>query len=262
MSISIIAIMSRWRSSGAAAQDWDLWERRTRKVLLAKQEKGQNQAAERGSWPTDGPFRSPGGRLMTTSLALLTLQTCARTDKLPPPARELKPRELAVLYDTLADKDFVEARRALRALAAAPRDSVPFLRTALKPVPLVEGQRIQRWIADLDSDEFAVRQRAAAELEKLGEMAHPALRKALANKPTVETRRRIEQVLEATELSEPTPARRQALRAVEVLIQAETPDAHRVLETLASARTRRAFDSGSQSRSPASAFALDQGRPR
>ena len=111
---------------------------------------------------------------------------------------------------------------------------MPFLRTALKPVPLVEGQRIQRWIADLDSDEFAVRQRAAAALEKLGEMAHPALRKALANKPTVETRRRIEQVLEATELSEPTPARRQALRAVEVLIQAETPDAHRVLETLAS----------------------------
>ena len=132
-------------------------------MLLAKQEKGQNRQRGRGSWPTDGPFRSPGGRLMTTSLALLTLQTCARTDKLPPPARKLKPRELAVLYDTLADKDFVEARRALRALAAAPRDSVPFLRTALKPVPLVEGRRIQRWIADLDSDEFAVRQRAAAE---------------------------------------------------------------------------------------------------
>ena len=110
-----VTLALQWRGGA----DWDLWERRTRKVLLAKQEKGQNQAAERGSWPTDGPFRSPGGRLMTTSMALLTLQTCARTDKLPPPARELKPRELAVLYDTLADKDFVEARRALRALAAA-----------------------------------------------------------------------------------------------------------------------------------------------
>ncbi|HWG47811.1 MAG TPA: sigma-70 family RNA polymerase sigma factor [Gemmataceae bacterium] len=140
--------------------DWDFWEPKIRKILLDKQDQGQKQAADRGSWPTTGEqMAAVGGRLMMTSLALLTLQTCARTDKLPPlPARELKARELAKLYDTLGDKDFVEARRALRTLASSPRYSLPFLSKTLRPVPPLDTPRIERWIADLDADEFVVRQ--------------------------------------------------------------------------------------------------------
>jgi RNA polymerase sigma factor (sigma-70 family) len=225
-----LALALRQRGGG----DWDFWEARIRKYVLDNQDQGKTRAAQRGSWPTTGePMAAAGGPIMMTALALLTLQTCARMDQLPPmPARELKPRELANLYDTLGDMDFVSARRALRTLAASPRYSVPFLRTALKPAPPVDVQRLERWIADLNSDEFAVRQKATAELEKLDELAHPALRKARANKPTVEVRRRIEQILETTEAND-TPAQRQALRAVEVLIQAGTPEARRVLETLA-----------------------------
>jgi len=78
-------------------------------------------------------------------------------------------------------------------------------------------------------------------LEKLGELAHPALRKTLANKPTVETRRRIEQVLETTELENTTPAQRQALRAVGVLERIGTADAQRVLKSLAMGATEARF---------------------
>jgi RNA polymerase sigma factor (sigma-70 family) len=215
--------------------DWALWEKRIRAYVLDKQDQGANRAAARGSWPPgDPPYGGPGGRLLMTSLALLTLQTCARTDKLPPwPARALKGRELAALYALLGDEDFVKARRALRTLAASPEDSVPFLGAALRPAPPVDAGRIKRLIADLESDSFAVREQATAELKKLAELAHPALRQALADKPTLEVRRRIEQVLEATDLDKGSAAQRQTVRAVEVLVQAGTAEARRLLEKLA-----------------------------
>jgi hypothetical protein len=92
---------------------------------------------------------------------------------------------------------------------------------------------MERLIADLDNDKFAVREKATVELERLGERVQPALRKALTNNPSLETRRRIEQVLEATDPENRGPAQRRALFAVEVLVQAGTPEARRLLETLA-----------------------------
>jgi RNA polymerase sigma factor (sigma-70 family) len=211
--------------------DWEFWEPRMRKLLLDRQ--APKDEAEHGSWPTAGEqMAASGGRLMMTSLALLTLQTCARADRVPAiPGRELTPRELANLYDSLSGRDFVEARHALRTLAASPRSTVPFLQKVLRPVPPADGRQIERWIADLDSEDFNVRQRATKELEKLDDLAHPALHKALANRPTAEARRRIEQVLEATEAGG-SPAQRRAVRVVQVLVQVGSPEARRLLEGL------------------------------
>jgi hypothetical protein len=216
-------------------EDWDFWEPKIRQLLEERQDQGREMLDKKGSWPTAGePYAQACGRVMTTSLALLTLQTCARDDKRPPlPARDLKPRDLGDLYTSLGDEDFVKARHVLRTLASSPGRSVPFLRDSLKPVPAVDARRLEQLIADLESDRFAVRQKATADLEKLGELAHPALRVALAGKPALEVRRRIEQVLEATATSHSTPAQRRGVRAVEVLVQVGTPEARRLLETLA-----------------------------
>lgn len=215
--------------------DWDSWESKIRTYLLDRQDQGKDRPADRGSWSASGsPLGAAAGRLLMTSLASLMLQTCARTDKLPPwPARRLRGQELEDLYAALGDKDFVAARRALRTLAAAPEDSVPFLRRVLRPAPPLDAPRVKRLIAELDDDSFAVRQRATTELKKLAERAHPALRRALTAKPTLEARLRIEEVLEATDLDIDTGLQRQAARAVEVLVQAGTTEAHRLLETLA-----------------------------
>ena len=85
-----------------------------------------------------------------------------------------------------------------------------------------------RLLANLDSAEFAVRESATRELEKLGETALPGLHKALANQPSLEVRRRIEQIL--TRL--PTIDVR-LLRAVEVLEHIGSREARHVLQALA-----------------------------
>jgi RNA polymerase sigma factor (sigma-70 family) len=67
--------------------------------------------------------------------------------------------------------------------------------SALKPRP-VDRQQFDKWLRDLNSDSFPTRAAATAELQKLGNDAKPLLNAALAAKPTVEMRRRIESLLD------------------------------------------------------------------
>lgn len=60
-----------------------------------------------------------------------------------------------------------------------------------------DSEKITRWIADLDNNQFAVREKATRELEKLGESAQPALRKALEDHPKSEARKRLERLTES-----------------------------------------------------------------
>jgi hypothetical protein len=91
---------------------------------------------------------------------------------------------------------------------------------------------LEQFLADLDSDRFAVRQRAGEELEKFGELAGPAFEKVLAGRPSAEVRRQVEK-LAARCAPAGTPERLRALRAVEVLEYVGTAEARRLLETLA-----------------------------
>jgi RNA polymerase sigma factor (sigma-70 family) len=139
----------------------------------------------------------------------------------------------ARLWEELAAPDAARADRAMRVLAATPGQALPLLRERLRPVVRPEAQQVKRLLADLDSDPFAVRQQAARELEELGELAEPALRQALEGRPSAEVRRRIEGWLREWEDGVPAPERLRVLRAVEVLENVGSPEARRLLETLA-----------------------------
>jgi len=65
----------------------------------------------------------------------------------------------------------------------------------LRPLLGIDAKRIAGLISELNSDDYATREKATLELEKLAELATPALRKALTNSPSLEARRRIERVL-------------------------------------------------------------------
>ena len=145
------------------------------------------------------------------------------------------PRELESLWADLGTDDPAKAHRAITALVAMPAQTVPFLQQRLRPVPAADPRRLTRLIADLDSSRFSVRQKAAQELEWLGEPAGPSLRQALQGRPSSEVRRRIEQILETHKVQRlhPPPGQRRLSRAVEVLEQIGNPGARRLLADLA-----------------------------
>jgi RNA polymerase sigma factor (sigma-70 family) len=143
------------------------------------------------------------------------------------------PAETETLWNDLAGGDAVKAYDALCALAARPETSARWLKQHLHPVPEIDRARIARLIRDLDSNQFADRQQATDELEKLGELAAPALRQALTGQPSLEVRQRIERLLEKEASQDPSPERLRSGRAVEVLEAIGTTAARQVLGDLA-----------------------------
>jgi WD40 repeat protein len=125
------------------------------------------------------------------------------------------------------------AFRAVTVFASNPRDALELLQQ-IKPAPGVDPKHLAQLVADLDSVDFKSRQQANAALEKLGDLAEPALRMALENNPSLETRRRVERLLDLILGDQPPPAQVQrALRGVWILEQIATPEARRLLQTLA-----------------------------
>jgi WD40 repeat protein len=88
-----------------------------------------------------------------------------------------------------------DAARALKRAAATPEKAVAFLTERLARVQDCEG-RAAVLLADLDDDRYAVREKATRDLGRLGPEAAFPLRLALEGSPSVEARRRIEEVLE------------------------------------------------------------------
>jgi hypothetical protein len=103
----------------------------------------------------------------------------------------------------------------------------------LHPVKPVSREHLERLLKDLDSDQFAVREKATAELQKLGELAEPALRRILEGKPTLEQRRRIEPILAELDAKLPAGDALRSLRAARVLEYVGTSEARRLLRELA-----------------------------
>lgn len=151
---------------------------------------------------------------------------------------DLSPADMSACWADLKADDATRAYRAVWRLAAAPDQAVPFLRERLRPAREPDStnvERIVQLIADLDNDAFAAREKASRELATLGKEAEPALRKALASGPSVESKRRIEELLRnlTESLPSPPPEQLRQLRALAVLEYAATPEAKECLQTLA-----------------------------
>jgi RNA polymerase sigma factor (sigma-70 family) len=142
----------------------------------------------------------------------------------------LPEKELTRLWTELADaKNAARAYQAMRQLLRDPAGTMRLFRQRLRPVPATDRERITQWIADLDSSEFAVREKAMRELEQHGEAVEGALRKVLEDRPSLEVRQRIKLLLDKLRGTD----RLRALRAVEVLEHLGTAEARRLLEALA-----------------------------
>jgi RNA polymerase sigma factor (sigma-70 family) len=177
---------------------------------------------------------SPDGKLLVTghhdsTILVWDLSIAMQPDALGGGQREKK--DLEGWWSDLAGPDAAKAYRAIWSLAAAPTQSVPMLRDYLHPAEPASAEKVKRLIKELDSKEFQVREAASRRLAELGEQTEPLLEAVLKAKPTLEQRRRIEQLLSAIPMLQP-PEQLRGSRAIEVLEHVGTPDAQDVLTTL------------------------------
>jgi WD40 repeat protein len=174
----------------------------------------------------------PGGREVVTGSADSTILVWGLPAWKRPAPTALAEKELEALWADLAATDGVKAARAVHALAAS-STAVPFLQKRLQPVPAPDDKRIAAFVADLGNKEFAVRQKASSELENFAELAAPALENALAQKPSLETQQRIQALLNKLAGRILPPETLRVWRAIEVLEQTGTPEAHDILKSMA-----------------------------
>jgi WD40 repeat protein len=151
-----------------------------------------------------------------------------------PPAE----KEVAGLWSELGGKDARRADRAFWILASAPRQAVALVRQ--KFTGRLESTRVRFLLAELDNDQFDLREWAELILLRMGGKIVPALRRTLARKPSPEVRRRIERILaklgekrEEPPAQELSPEEMLGLRAVWLLEQIGDKEAWDVLEKLA-----------------------------
>jgi RNA polymerase sigma factor (sigma-70 family) len=144
---------------------------------------------------------------------------------------EQSAESLAKLWADLANEDAARAYRAALALSASPKGTAALLAKQVKPAAAPEPKQVAQWLKDLDNNSFEVREKAAKELEKVGNLGRPALEEALKNNPSAEARRRIEDLLDrlGSNAAE-SPDEWCHIRAVEVLERMATPEAKKLLE--------------------------------
>jgi hypothetical protein len=170
---------------------------------------------------------SPDGRFVVTGASDTTALVW---DATRPQSRKAATRrvsaaaDVAVCFKDLAGDNAEQAYVAMWALVNAPKETVSFLRDQDSLFTTTDVQMIRRWIRDLDSDEFAERERASQELGLILDEAEPHLKKALPGASSLELRRRIDDLLERHR-DGLTGRHLQKCRVIEVLERIAAPGA-------------------------------------
>jgi WD40 repeat protein len=169
----------------------------------------------------------PDGRLFTGGLDTVILGWDVR------PPRDPARGTLAGAWKALAAPDGKAAFQAQGRFLAEPGKAVEWLAAQVAPAAGPDPDRVKALIADLDSEEFAARERATAALKEHGAAAAAALREVVAKSATAEARRRAEELLKEIANGVIPPDELRGLRAVEVLEWVATPEARTHLRKLA-----------------------------
>jgi RNA polymerase sigma factor (sigma-70 family) len=227
VSVFAVAAKGKWAATASAAGTVILWD-----VAAGKQER---------RFTIQGPVHAlalgPSGKLVITAGADGAMVWDMTRDEKPLPKDfKLADKDLDTVWADLASDEAGKAYSAARLLRADPVKAMPFLESHLNPkIDKPSPEKLNQLIADLDSEQFKKREAATKELEKIGPLAEQALRAALANKPALEMKNRLERLLK---LLEPGPqpltaAQQREVRAVRILESIDLAAARKTLETLA-----------------------------
>jgi WD40 repeat protein len=178
---------------------------------------------------------SPDSKLVASASADTTalVWDFSKVERPAPLVKLLLPADIEQCWQVLATNDGGKAFAAICDLTTSPKESVAWIKESVKPTAAVEMKRIDELIAQLDDNQFKVREKATGELYKIGEPIVPALEKALAGNLTLETKRRLEEIRNRLTTRVLQGDRLRNYRAIEVLERIGTPEARQVLEELA-----------------------------
>lgn len=138
--------------------------------------------------------------------------------------------ELARRWDELESADAQKAYGAMWALVAG-KESVPFLAgKLLTRTAVIDADKVRSLVKQLNDPSPEVRERASAELGKIHDAAEPYLRDVLKKPVPLESRRRLEIVLQQIDAWWAKQWR--PVRAVETLERIGTTEARRLLRQL------------------------------
>jgi hypothetical protein len=179
---------------------------------------------------------SPDGKTLVTGATDgtgLVWDVAANVQPALQAGQQIRAEELATAWQALVGEDAVRAFDGITKLVLAHKQSVPFLSERLKPAATPHENDLPRWIAELDSGEFKVRNRASAAIRGIGPTAAAALRKVLTTKPSLEVRQRVLAILADMEQYKLTGENLRVVRAIEALEMIGNAEARKVLTTLA-----------------------------
>lgn len=159
------------------------------------------------------------------------------SDVLSPQAdrRSLSATELEKIWGRLKDVDSNSSDQLLWELAAGEDNAVAFIASHLSPPPPVDDKAIERWLSELDANEFKTRDAAYRHLQDAGGGAVPALEQINKTTTSVEVRLATNRLLAFLRAGESdTPELRREALAMQVLARIDTPTARKLLQQTAS----------------------------
>jgi RNA polymerase sigma factor (sigma-70 family) len=212
------------RNTGRSVSLWDVVSRK--EIASFKGHIGDIASL---SFAPDGKMLGTGG----TDGTGLIWDVAAKVQPALQAVQPIRAEELATAWQALVGEDAVRAFDGITKLVLSHRQSVPFLSERLKPAIAPHEKDLPRWIADLDSGEFKVRNQASAALRGVGPTAVPALRKVLTSKPSLEVRQRVQAILADIEQNRLMGENLRVVRAIEALELIGSAEARKVLTTLA-----------------------------
>ncbi len=153
----------------------------------------------------------PGGQLFTGNQDTTVLAWDTR------PPRVAASVTLESAWNDLAAREAGESFKSQGRFLAAPADAVKLFAEKVKPAEALDPKRIRSLLADLASDEFAVREAASKALLGLDEQAKPYLEETLKSTESAEVRLRVKRILEQKQGAALSSEQIRQIRAVMLL---------------------------------------------